>query len=299
MLSVLQSFRNSLKKILSFGLVAAIAVACVPVSVKEKPVISVSILPYKYFAERIAGDNFEIQVITPPGVSPETYEPTPKQIKDLSNSVIFFVNGNLIFEDHIIDKSEKRSETLTVDLSKDIDLIAGEVVDHGDHVHLHGIDPHHWLSPAEVRIQINTILKTLLEFDPDNKEMYMANYEDFTKDIDKLDNHIKGLLAHSPIKTFLIYHPAFTYFARTYGLEQIALESDGKEPTGSHIKNIIDVARKLNIHTILVQSQFNTASAEVVAAEISGKIEILNPLEEDWLAGMYAISHTMQKALNP
>lgn len=279
--------------------ISLFAMGCQQLNKSGKPVITVSILPQKYFIERIAGDNFEIHVITPPGSSPETYEPVPRQMKTLAESVLYFANGYLMFEDHLVEKLGNELTAKMVDLSQGIDLIASDIVEHGDHVHIHGVDPHYWLAPNEVRIQAETILKTLSGYDPENAETYQANFLEFMNDIDALDRHIREMVADSKTKYFLIYHPAFGYLAREYGLEQVAIEMDGKEPTASHIKSVVDKVNSEGINMVLVQSQFNMAAAGVVAKEIGGTVEILNPLPDDWLENMYTIAHTFQKALNP
>jgi zinc transport system substrate-binding protein len=286
-----------MRKFIAFCGMLGLLTGCVPVQKNEKAVITVSILPHKYFVERIASDNFEINVITPPGISPETYEPTPKQMRTLAGSVLYFANGYLMFEDLLAQKTKKEVTGKTVDLSRGIDFIAGDIVDHGDHVHLFGIDPHYWLSPNEAKIQARNMLDAILAVDPENSNFYEMNFEDFMNDIDALDTYITKLLSETKTRTFLIYHPAFAYLARQYELEQVALEMDGKEPTVTHIKNIVDLARREGINTVLVQSQFNRASAEAVAKEIGGTVEFLDPLPENWLENMYAIAHTLQKVL--
>jgi zinc transport system substrate-binding protein len=286
-----------MRKFIAFCGMLGFLAGCVPVQKNEKAVITVSILPHKYFVERIAGDNFEINVITPPGISPETYEPTPKQMRSLAGSVLYFANGYLMFEDHLVQKSKKELSGKMIDLSRGIDFIAGDIVDHGDHVHLFGIDPHYWLSPAEAKIQAQNMLDAIIAYDPENRSFYEKNFQNFMDDIDALHQHITKLLSETSTRTFLIYHPAFAYFARQYDLDQVALEMDGKEPTMAHIKYIVDLARSEGISTVLVQSQFNRASAESVAKEIGGTVEFLDPLPEDWLENMYAIAHTLQKVL--
>ena len=280
-------------------LVIALIQSCSETQKSDKPVITVSILPQKYFVERIAGDRFDINVLTPPGASPETYEPTPRQMKTLGTSVLYFANGYLMFEDRIADKLGREFALKTIELSRGIDLIAGDIVDHGDHVHLYGIDPHYWLSTTEVRIQAKNIMQALLLVDPDHADEYEANFADFMADIDKLDEHIRETLSQSRIRTFLIYHPALAYFARDFELEQVALETDGKEPTASHLKYIVDLAREYQINTILIQSQFNMTAAEAVAREINGRVVLVDPLPEDWLQNMYEVAHVIHQALNP
>jgi zinc transport system substrate-binding protein len=287
-----------MRKVLFFLSVFAIA-ACGTMQLSETDIISVSILPQKYFVERIAGDDFQINVITPPGASPETYEPTPRQVAMLMESALYFTNGFLMFEDNLIRNSGAQLSAKTIDLSEGLDLIAGDIVDHGDHVHLYGVDPHYWLGPEEVKLQLQHILDALVALKPDRREVYTQNFNEFIADIDKLDAHIRQITENRNTDIFLIYHPAFEYFARTYGLQQVSLEQDGKEPTAAHIRYIADLAKSEGINTILVQSQFNMASAEVVAKEIGGSVEFLDPLPENWLENMYSIAHTFQRALNP
>lgn len=288
-----------MKRFLIYCTLPFLVFSCSQVQKKEKQIITVSILPQKYFVERIAGDRFDIHVITPPGASHETYEPTPLQIKPLDESVLFIANGYLLLENHLLEKFGSRLSGKTVDLSAGIDLIAGDIVDHGDHVHMHGVDPHYWLSPKEVKIQAHTILNALIKTDPDNSDIYEANFAEFARDLDLLDAHMASLFSETTIKTILIYHPAFSYLAREYGFEQLALEMDGKEPTGAHMKYIIDQVGETGIKTIFIQSQFNTLAADVVAKEIGGSVEVLDPLPENWLDYMYEIAHKIQKALNP
>lgn len=288
-----------MKKLFYIFAASFLTFACSQIQKNEKPSITVSILPQKYFVERIVGDKFNIHVITPPGASPETYEPIPRQMKTLTESKLYFANGYLMFEDHLAEKLGRELMTKMVDLSQGIDLIAGDIVEHGDHVHLHGVDPHYWLSPREVKIQAENILLAILDLDPDNATFYKDNYYAFISDIEKLEEHITISLADANLRTFLIYHPAFAYFAREFDLEQVALEMDGKEPTATHIRKISDMAKEKGISTVLIQSQFNMAAAEVVAREIGGKVEILDPLPEDWLENMYAITLTIRNALNP
>lgn len=281
-----------------FG-VLAFLVSCGPAQKEQQDLITVSILPQKYFVERIAGDRFEIHVLTPPGASPETYEPTPRQMKTLANSFLYFANGYLMFEDHLAEKLGKDLAMKTIDLSRGIDLIAGDIVDHGDHVHLYGIDPHYWLSPAEVRVQAINILDALVDADPENKDEYQANFDSFINDVRLLDGHISELLNDVSLRIFMIYHPAYAYFARAYNLEQIALEMDGKEPTASHMKYIVDLARTHGIKNVLVQSQFNEATAKVIADEIGAEVINVDPLPEDWLHEMYEMALVFHAILNP
>lgn len=263
----------------------------------DKDTITVSILPYKYLAERIAGDRFEVNVLTPPGSNHETFEPTPRQLSILNNSKMLMINGYLLFEDNLVKKNLQNFKLSLIDLSRDTELIAGETIDHGDHVHLNGIDPHFWLSPGEVRRQIKVMLDAFCEKDPEGKETYETNYHNLLSDIDSLDRYMKQAFSQLRTRSFLIYHPALTYLARDYGLNQVAIEMEGKEPTMQHMHRIVEFAKTQGIKTVFIQRQFNSESATSIAREIGGHVEILDPLAADWLANMYAITATLRKAM--
>jgi zinc transport system substrate-binding protein len=131
--------------------------------------------------------------------------------------------------------------------------------------------------------------------DSENQEFYKENYRLFLRDIDQLDREIKALLEKCTGKKFLVFHPAWSYFARDYGLEQLPIEIEGKAPNPADLKNIIDIARKENIGVIFVQEQFDTNSARAVAAEIGGQVVKIDPLAEDWLANMKQIAQNISR----
>jgi len=267
----------------------------------EKIQITVSILPQKYFVERIAGggDNldFDIHVMIPPGHSPATYAPTPQQMKALSHCKLYFRIGHIPFENAWMKNiSSNNPHMKIIDTSVGVDLIeTGEAEDELHQVHHHhaGIDPHIWLCPRAVKIQAKHILDAVIEIDRENQEFYKENYRLFLLDIDRLDREIKALLEKCRGRKFLVFHPAWSYFAREYGLEQLPIEVEGKAPNPANLKKIIDIARRENIRIIFVQEQFDTHSAGAVAAEIGGRVVKIDPLALDWLDNMKKIAQTL------
>lgn len=262
--------------------------------------VSVSILPQKYFVERIAGNNFRVNVVIPPGHSPATYDPASKQIRETAGSAIYFRIGYIPFEmAHIKRIRELNNEMKVIDTSRGIALIKGgsRHDEEGHHEHP-GIDPHIWLSPAAVKIMCRNILNAFLEIDQKNSRFYKKNYDILLKDIDSLDRSIRQLLKKKKGKKFIAFHPAWTYFARDYGLIQIPIEIEGKEPGPSHMKKIIDTARKENIRIIFVQKQFPTANAGVIAKDIDGSVVHLDPLALSWFSNMEKIAEAFNKGVN-
>lgn len=276
----------------------------------ETPVVTVSILPQRYFVQRIVGDNYRVNVMIPPGHSPATYEPTPREMKTVSESVLYFRIGHIAFEGAWMDKIASLNKGMKiVDTSVGVSLITGaaphshgeseEEHPYGHHDDHDGIDPHIWLSPSAVKIQLKHILDAFLELekDPGNRVLYETNYRDFAADIDKLRAGNEAILAPLGGKKFMVFHPAWSYFAREYGLVQFPIEIEGKSPGAADMKRLIDTAKRENIRVVFVQRQFDSHSARAVADEIGGKVVAMDPLAPDWLENMNKIARTFKDAL--
>ena len=255
----------------------------------------VSILPQKYFVEKIGGDLVDVSVMILPGASAATYEPKPNQMVTLSRAKIYFAIG-VPFEKvwlkkiagsnqqiHVVHTEkgiEKRPLARHSHVSKD----SGE----GEHEDVenenHGVkDPHIWLSPLLVMIQARTILMALQEIDPNNQVYYEANYRKFMMELLEMDAEIRGIFGRKGKEIeFMVLHPSWGYFADEYGLKQIPIEVEGKEPKPAQMKALIEFAREKSIKVIFVQPQFSTKRAKVIAKAIGGRIMFADPLAEDW-----------------
>lgn len=253
-----------------------------------KPFVTTSILPQKYFIDRISGGLIDVNVMVPEGSDPHIYEPTAKQMKDLADSDIYFKMGHIEFELAWLDKFIALNPSMKViDLSENADLLVPEHDHdhHGDNEHHdhQGVDPHIWSSPSEAKKVCQIIFNTLTEQYPNHQNEFNSNYQNLIIEIDSLESYIHNKLNPLQGKRFMIYHSALAYFARDYKLEQVSIETDGKEPKPAEIKNIIELARKENIKVIFVQKQFNKHSAEVLAKEIDGRVVEIDPLGYDWI----------------
>lgn len=267
----------------------------------QQKTITVSILPQKYFIEQIVGDQFTINVMIPPGASPVTYEPSPKQMKDLVDSKVYIRIGHIEFEKSWINKLQNINPEMEIlDQSKVVNLIEPEH-DHGydhhhDGHHHHGVDPHIWTSPKEVKKQVEFIYQYFTKQYPEYKSEFTANYNLFMKQVDSLDLYVSKTLEPYEDKKFLIFHPALSYLARDYGLEQISIEIDGKEPTPANIQEIIEVAKSENIKVVFIQKQFSTHNAEVIAKEIGGNVVQIDPLAYNWAESITMITNEIAKS---
>lgn len=266
---------------LFIALIAIAMVSCHPEETSNnKPIVTVSILPQKYFIERLAGEYVEVNVLIPPGASPATYEPTLTQLTKLDQSNVYMRIGHIGFELSWMDRIlSVNPDMKIVDLSSGITMIHEE--DHHGHDH-GGVDPHIWMSALNAKTIVDNIYQELILMLPDQKDSLKIRYLAMEQELDSLHLLLTYSLEKLKQKSFLIYHPALTYFARDYGLNQYPLEIEGKTPSPTHLKKIIDLGRKENINSIFIQSQFDQRNAEVLADEIDAKIIPFNPLDEQW-----------------
>ena len=259
--------------------------------------VVVSILPHVEFAEKIGGDKVQVTVMVPPGASPHTYEPTPSQLKEVSRAKIYVkVGSGVEFELAWIDKIiSVNKEMLVVDCSKGIKLIEAEHEHEEEHEH-HGVDPHIWLSLKNAKIMVENIYQCLTQIDPVNQEYYAKNKEKYLQELDELDKEIAQALFGKENRKIMVYHPAWAYFCRDYGLEQIPIEKEGKEPTPQGIASLIKQARENNITIIFASPEFSTKTAEVIAKEINGNVVLISPLKRNYLENMRKIAEVFANA---
>lgn len=271
------------------GILVSLLTACGgKTSKSEVPVITVTIEPQRYFTEAIAGDKFKVVSIVPKGSSPETYDPVPQQLVSLSESRAYLRIGHIGFEMSWMDRLVSNTPHLQVfDTSKDIDLIISD--DHCTHYHddgtfhTHGVDPHVWNSTTNAFILARNTYEALVTLDKENQPYYFARYDSLCRKIQETHDRIcEKLLGPDITRTFMIYHPALSYFARDYGLQQIAIEENGKEPSPAHLKKLIDICKKEKVRIIFIQPEFDQSNAETIARQTGARIVPVNPLNYDW-----------------
>jgi len=276
-----------------FYLFFVVLFACQPKSKETSSLVSVSILPQKYFVEQIAGNLVQVNVLVPPGSSPHNYEVLPSQMKDLSKSKAWLQIGLLTLEDALKAKLADINKNLAIiNSSEGIIPIAGIEHEEAGHVHSanEAFDPHIWLAPAEVKIMAKNTLNALKVGFPQHSNAFDSNYTRFIARIDSVSTAIEQKLAPMKNRNILIFHPALAYYARQFNLSQIALEFDGKEPSPKHMKEIVDLAHEQNIHVIFIQKEFDPAFAQQLSREIEGKVVIIDPLDYNWEKQMLDIT---------
>lgn len=299
------------------GVMIIALAGCAPDSQSGKPGTSaasgllkvvVSIPPQAYIVERVGGEHVETTVLVGPGQSPHSYEPTPKQMAALAQSRVYFTIG-VQFETQLVEKVRAIFKNLEIaDVRDGMPLRAmaedGCVHDHEDesggddghdHVHGHaeaagGKDPHVWLSPALLAIETKNVLKHFETIDPSHAETYRRNADSLLADLKTLDDDLRSRLAPYRGREFFVYHPAFGYFGDAYGLKQVAVEAEGKEPGPRHVAAIIARAKASGVRLIFVQKQFSSASAKAIADAIGGTVIPLDPLERNCLENLRFIA---------
>ena len=250
-------------------------------SVKNEKIISVSIPPFKYFVEAIADSDFKVNILVPAGANPHIYEPVPEQITRLSKSVAYISDGYLGFEITWLDRFYEMNKTMKkISLGEKIDLIKPPEA-HNSH-DIEGADPHFWVSPKCALIIASEIRSLVTGLNPGRKEKYDLNYTRLVKLIESIDSTAKVKFSNHAGQSFMIFHPALDYLARDYDLSEIAVEYEGKEPTPSYLKGLIDIVRAKNIKTIFVQREYDTKNAGAIASETGAVLEMIDPLSENW-----------------
>lgn len=285
-------------KVLISALFVLILMACGDKRTDEG-IVSVTIEPQRYFAEKIAGDKFKINCVVPAGQSPETYDPTPQQMVQVGKSQGYLRIGSIGFEQAWMDNIRNTNPELKVfDLSEGIDLLKSpeEEEEHDHHHHHHhpgGVDPHTWSSISGAKVIAKNTLDAFVSLDSENKEYYQANYEQLTKEIEETEKTVSGLLRSLDNKTFIIYHPALTYLANEYGLTQLCIEMDGKEPSPAQLKELVETAREHNAKVVFIQREFDQKNAELIAKETGCRLIPINPLDYDWCKEMIHIAKSL------
>jgi len=271
---------------------------------RAKIPVVVSIIPQACFLERIGGNHVDVEVLIGKGQSPHNYEPTPKQMAKLATAKAYFRIG-VPAEKGIMRKiRQSHKNLLIVETQEGIvyRYLAGH--DHGEKQGEHHAaaggkepDPHIWMNPKLVKIQARNIQTALDRLDPVHKREYAANLQAFQADLDRVDTRIARSLAPFRGSRMYVFHPAFGYFADAYGLTQVPIEIEGKEPSARQLAYLIDRAKKDRVKVMFVQPQFSKKGAAAVAKAIGGVVVPIDPLASDYLANLERIAAAVEQGL--
>ncbi|MDO5396048.1 MAG: zinc ABC transporter substrate-binding protein [Bacteroidales bacterium] len=267
----------------------------------ERPVLTVSVEPQRAILREIVGDRYDVVTLIGNGANPESYEPTMKARMAVENSKAFFTTGSMPFE-HLIAEAIDTANVRIVDCSQGIEPIYGT---HSHHHHeLHGThghhghvetdkDPHIWASVRNGRRIARTMLRAIIEIDPDGREYYTARHAVLDARLDSLDRAIRRKLDGNPGAAFAIWHPSLSYYARDYGLNQIAVGFENKEMTPTHLAHVAEEAKEHGVRVFFFQKEYDSRQAETLNREMQTRLVPINPMAYDWEKSLTEITEAL------
>lgn len=245
----------------------------------NRPIISVSIEPLRYVVEAVAGDKYQVKTLMPQGASPETYEPTPRQMMALGESQLVFRMGSLGFEQTQLPRMmTSLPKASLIDAAQGIQLIES---DHHHEGELESGDPHTWLAPQNLSLMAHNVAKALCQHDKANAAYYTQRAQRFEQQMKALDQDLQQSMSKVKCRTFLIYHPALGYLAQQYALQQLAVEHDGKEPSAAYMQQLITQCKSEGVKVVFISKEHSGRAAERIAHEIGARVVTINPLDYD------------------
>lgn len=251
----------------------------------DQPTVLVSIAPHQAFVEKIAGDTVQVSTVVPVGANSHTYEPTPKQTNTFMNADVWFRLGEP-FEPKLAQLLKRhRPQMQMVNMREGVNMIEFDPseIHHAHCCYSDFQDIHIWLSPREAKVQAETIARTLSILYPQHAELYQKRLQAFLEELDALDREITALMKNSGVKVVLVSHPAYAYFARDYGIQQLSVEFEGKDPTVQQLTQLINRARAAHLSKVFVQPQNSNKGAILIAKQLNASVVTLDPYAKDYV----------------
>jgi len=247
------------------------ASACSSHPAPSRPIVLCSVLPQAWFIQRLAGEAVQVEVMIPPGASPATYEPSVQQMQAASRASLYVKVGHpsFPFEKTWLDSILQQGRGMRqVDASEGLEYLEG--------------DPHVWVSPGCARVMARNLATALAELLPQKRQEIQANLAHLNLEIDALDAELRLVTKDRHGERFYVFHPAWSYLAREYGLQQVAVEQEGREPSAGQLAGLIQQARGDRVRVVFVQPQFSQQSARMLARDLNARVVPLDPLGPDW-----------------
>jgi zinc transport system substrate-binding protein len=277
---------RNMRKYLALSILFFLLAACTGEKKTQGRNITVTIEPLRYFTEQIAGSKFQVSTMVPQGSNPETYEPTTRQMVKLADSQLYFKVGNIGFERTWMKRlTENVPDLKVIDTSRGIPLAKSS----------NGVpDPHTWMSCKNAIILSGNIYKALVCEDPQDQVYFKRNLDRLVSRIHSTDSQIRSILQKSTGRSFLIYHPALTYFAREYHLKQLPIEEEGREPSAAQLRALIAEALKEHARVMLIQKEFSSRNTAIVTSGTHARQEVINPLDYNWQKSILHIAYLLK-----
>lgn len=276
--------------------------------------VLVAVDPLAYLVERIGGDRVVVSTLTPTGKDPESFSPTPADLAALASTRLFFRVGLAVEERLAKNVASIAPDSRSVDLCENVEQLPNLCGhshsrseadgDAAPHSHSHScssseLDPHVWTSPAVARLLVAQATAALVEASPENADFFQANAAALDAELAALQTEISERLAPFESRTFVVFHPAYGYFADEFHLTQRAIESQGKAPRPRELAALIETARADGVRATIVQPEFDRAAAQVVANEIGAELIVHSPLEKDYFVNLRALTDALERSFAP
>ncbi|MDO5552843.1 MAG: zinc ABC transporter substrate-binding protein [Planctomycetia bacterium] len=274
--------------------------------------VLVTVDPLRWIVEQIGGDLVQVSVFVPAGREPETFAPSPRQMSQLADHKVFFRAG-LACELPLLAKLNSLApEMKIVDLRDGLNMLAdahdhaGDVGKRSEHEHegheehcacqgLDGLDPHFWMSPECVRESLQTVTKELSTQRPEKSEVFEANRKATAERLTSLQETIRATVTLMPQRVLLVYHPAYGYFCREFGLEQLSVEVDGKSPKPAALGALIRQIKEKGIKKIIIQPEFSGSSVESILSGSELTAFVHSPLNPDYEANLHELNDFLRE----
>ena len=266
----------------------------------EKSVL-VSVAPYTDIVSTIAGNQVQVLLLVPQGVSFHSYDPSPKQLQEVLSCAVWFCIGDPFEKKGREVFGERNPKMSIVDLRQGLDLIHEHACHHHHHHHEHahdeGSDPHIWMSARLMQQQVETIYTALTQAFPEDQEHFARGRQKVLDELKQVDLEIQKVLSNISQKMIFVSHPAYGYFCRDYGLSEKSIEQEGKEPGPRYITEVLKQAKLHQIKTIFAQPQYPIKSAHMMAKLLNVDVVMLNPYSEEYFSNMRLTAKSFSEAL--
>lgn len=263
---------------------------------KQRLLVVAGVPPIAYLAEQIGGDRVQVEILVRPGQDPHTFQPTPRDVSSLNRASLFLEIG-MPFESVLVTAIRQANPRLkVVEVAAGVRKRMADAHDHGHEDERGQPDPHVWLSPPLLKIQAKNVAGAFAATDPAHAAEYRRNLSDLLQRIDATHRRIEKMMSPYRGRSFVVFHPAFGYFADAYGLTQEPVEAGGRQPGPRQLRTLIEKAKADGITTIFAQPEFDPRSAKIIAEQIGGQVVTINGLAKNVLADVQDIAEQVEKS---
>lgn len=280
-----------------FAIIAMVSFSGCHEAVHNEKILVVSIQPQKYLLQQIVGNKYNVKSLLTQKGNPETYEPSASNLVSIERSEAYFKIGNIGFELAVSPTVESLNPDLKIyDTSKGVDMIVGTHCTGGYHNHnkrILDVDPHIWSSAVNAKVIARNMYDAMLEIDDDNEKYYTRNFNKLIERLDSVDTAIHQMLDTVKGRSFMVWHPSLSYFARDYNLHQVSLEAIGKESSVKNFKERLDFARQDSVHVFLYQKEFDSRQADVILKDVDVRKFEINPMNYDIAEELINTAHAI------